>query len=296
MSYDIISPTVTILDDNGKIDIEGNKKVIEFLLKGGVTGVAPLGSTGEFTEFTVDEKLELIGLYVEMCKGKVPVIAGTSARNFNETLDLAKKAVALGVDGVLVLPPYYFGISQEEVYDWYSEMARNLNGNIYIYNFPDRTGFNIAPETIVKLVENHTNIVGIKDSVANPENTKGYIYAVKKVKPDFKVYSGFDNQFTSNILAGRDGNISAFSNIVPELWASWIKAAENKDFDEVKRIQAKVDSLMPLYAIKANFSRLFKVLMKERGVEINTKSIFPFKDLTDEEVEQGKKILQSVIG
>lgn len=295
MSYQIISPTVTILDDNGKIDLEGNRKVIEYLLENNISGFAPFGSTGEFTEFSIEEKIELIKLYVELAKGKAPVIAATGNINFNKTLELSKKAIEIGVDGCLVLPPYYFAMSQEEAYDWYSTLAKEVNGDIYIYNFPARTGFNIEADTVVKLVENYENIVGIKDTIGDPEHTKEIIYKVKKIKPDFKVYSGFDNQFMPNILAGGDGNISAFSNIVPELWMKWIKAAEDKDYDLVTKMQRTFDNMMPLYSIKPNFSKLFKELMKFRGLDINTNTIFPFNDLTKEELEVGKKIIKSVI-
>lgn len=293
MSYKIISPTVTVIDDDGKIDLEGNKKVIEYLLDNNISGFAPFGSTGEFTEFSNDEKIELIKLYVELCKGKVPVIAGTGNVNFNKTLDLSRRAFEIGVDGVLVLAPYYYGIGQDEAYSWYSKLAENLDRDIYIYNFPARTGLNILPETIEKLVKNYPNIAGIKDTVDNAENTKEIIYRIKKIKPEFKVYSGFDNQFVSNILSGGDGNISAFSNIVPEIWTSWIKAAEEKNFDKVKEIQQKIDALMPLYGIRSNFAKLFKILMTKRGLDISTKSIFPFNEITVEEVEYGYKILKS---
>lgn len=295
MSYEIISPTVTIIDDKGNIDIEGNRKVIDYLLSSGVSGFAPFGSTGEFTQFSNEEKLELIKLYVNMCKNKIPVIAGTSNINFDKTLKLSKEAIEVGVDGVLILPPYYYGITQEEAYMWYKTLAENLDGKIYIYNFPARTGLNISISTLKKLVNNYPNIAGIKDTIDNPENTKNIIYNIKKIKPEFKVYSGFDNQFMVNVLSGGDGNISAFSNLVPEIWSSWIKAAENKDFEKAKEIQQIIDSLMPLYGIRPNFSKLFKVLMNKRGLEVSTNSIFPFNEISDEEIEKGYAILNSVL-
>lgn len=295
MSYEIISPTVTIIDDKGNIDIEGNRKVIDYLLSSGVSGFAPFGSTGEFTQFSNEEKLELIKLYVNMCKNKIPVIAGTSNINFDKTLKLSKEAIEVGVDGVLILPPYYYGITQEEAYMWYKTLAENLDGKIYIYNFPARTGLNISISTLEKLVNNYPNIAGIKDTIDNPENTKNIIYNIKKIKPEFKVYSGFDNQFMVNVLSGGDGNISAFSNLVPEIWSSWIKAAENKDFEKAKEIQQIIDSLMPLYGIRPNFSKLFKVLMNKRGLEVSTNSIFPFNEISDEEIEKGYAILNSVL-
>lgn len=295
MSYQIISPTVTILDENGKIDLKGNKKVVEFLLENKISGLAPFGSTGEHTQFSVDEKIELIKLYVELAKGKAPVIAGTGNVDFSKTKELTKKAFEAGADGCLVLPPYYYALSQEEAYNWYATLASEVDGDIYIYNFPARTGFNIDVETVTKLVENYDNIAGLKDTVSDPEHTKELIFKVKKIKKNFKVYSGFDNQFVVNILSGGDGNISAFSNIVPELWAKWIKAAEDKNYEEVERLFKVFESLMPLYGIKANFPKLFKELMKFRGLDISTKSIFPYDDLSDEELERGKKIISSVI-
>lgn len=296
MKYKIISPTVTILDNEGKIDLEGNRRVIEFLLENGISGFAPFGSTGEFTEFTIDEKMELINLYIEVVDKKVPVIAATGNINYNKTVELSKKAFEAGVDGCMILPPYYFALSQSAVYNWYSALAEELDGNIYIYNFPDRTGFDIDTDTVIKLAKEYKNIIGIKDTVGDPEHTKDIIYRVKKFRPDFEVYSGYDNQFTPNILAGGDGNISAFSNIIPEIWAGWIKAAEDRDYDKIMEYQRVFDNMMPLYAIKPNFSKLFKALMKHRGVDINTKTIFPFDDLSEEELRIGIDIIDLVIG
>lgn len=295
MSYEIISPTVTLLDDKGSIDLASNKKLIEFLIEKGIRGFAPFGSTGEFSEFSNDEKLELIKVYTETCKKKAKLIAGTSNINFNKVLELSKKALDIGVDGLLILPPYYYGLSQEEAYNWYATLAENLDGDIYIYNFPARTGFNISVETLEKLVTKYPNIAGIKDTIADPENTKAIIYAIKKIKEDFKVYSGFDNQFSVNVLAGGDGNISAFSNLVPEIWTSWIKAANESDFSKLKEIQGKIERLMPLYDIRPNFAKLFKILLRERGLALNDKSIFPFDEISDSEVEKARAILDKVL-
>lgn len=291
MDYNIIVPTVTIIDDNGKIDIEGNRKVVKYLIENGVSGLAPFGSTGEFTEFTIEEKLELIKMYVEEAKGKVPVIAGTSDLNINRAIEFSNKAKEIGVNGHLMLVPYYFGMSQDDAYNWYSRLAENIDNDIYIYNFPDRTGMNILPETVLKLVNNYKNIVGIKDTVTNPENTKKIIFTVKKEHPNFKVFSGFDNQFSSNMIAGGNGNISALSNVAPKLWVSLVYAANKKDYEKVFKYQAKIEKLMPLYGVKSNFSQLFKMLMKENGLDIKTNAIFPFNDTTQKDVEYAKKIL-----
>lgn len=295
MKAKIITPTVTIFDDKGNIDIEGNKLLIKHLIDKGVDGAVPLGSSGEFTAISLDEKKKLIKLYVDESKGRLDLIPGTNSLNFDECVDLSNYAISLGVKGVLILPPFYYGISQEEVFHYFDVLAQRVKGDIYIYNFPARTGFDMSAETTFSLAKKHKNIKGMKDSTANLSHTKEVILKVKDLRDDFEVYSGYDDHFVPNVIAGGNGCIAAISNFEPKLWSDWVAAINDGSFHDVKAIGNIIDRLMPLYSVEMNFSHIFKKFLIDDGLNISEYTIFPFEDLDNKDYEFAKDLRDRVM-
>ncbi len=292
MKATIYTPTVTIFNDLGEFDFEGNRKVIEYLIEGGVDGLVPLGSTGEFTTLSLSEKKEFIKFYVETVNERVQVLPGTGCMDYDKTVELSNYALSLGVKGVLIIPPYYYALSQDEGFKYYDKIAENVNGDVYIYNFKARTGFDISPETVLKLAKKNKNIKGMKDSTADIAHTRKVLLKVLPERPDFEMYSGFDDQFIPNVIAGGRGCISAISNIYPKLWSEWVQAVNNNKFDTIQTIGNKIDKLMELYDVQSNFSLLFKKLMVEEGVEINTNTLFPFENIKNDNYEKALRIVK----
>lgn len=292
MRATIYTPTVTIFNDLGEFDFEGNRKVIEYLIEGGVDGLVPLGSTGEFTTLSLSEKKEFIKFYVETVNERVQVLPGTGCMDYDKTVELSNYALSLGVKGVLIIPPYYYALSQDEGFKYYDKIAENVNGDVYIYNFKARTGFDISPETVLKLAKKNKNIKGMKDSTADIAHTRNVLLKVLPERPDFEIYSGFDDQFIPNVIAGGRGCISAISNIYPKLWSEWVQAVNNNKFDTIQTIGNKIDKLMELYDVQSNFSLLFKKLMVEEGVEINTNTLFPFENIKNDNYEKALRIVK----
>lgn len=290
MSIKILTPTITVFNDDETIDYEGNKKVIEFLIENGVDGVVPLGSSGEFPDISFEDRKEFLKFYLEEVNKRVDVLPGTSSMNYDEVVELSNYVFELGADGVLIIPPYYFGISQEEVFRYFDRLAGDIEGDIYIYNFVARSGFDIDPDTLTRLAIKHKNIKGMKDSTTSLAHTKECIYKVLEHRPDFKIYSGFDDHFIPNIMAGGAGCIAAISNILPELWANWVKETREGNFEKIVEVGSKIDDLMKLYGVDSNFSLLYKKLMKERGLDINTTTLFPFDLIEDEKYNKAKEL------
>ncbi|MEQ3346981.1 dihydrodipicolinate synthase family protein [Peptoniphilus senegalensis] len=295
MKAKIITPTVTIFDDKGNIDIEGNKLLIKHLIDNGVDGAVPLGSSGEFTAISLDEKKKLIKLYVDESKGRLDLIPGTNSLNFDECVDLSNYAISLGVKGVLILPPFYYGISQEEAFHYFDVLAQRVKGDIYIYNFPARTGFDMSADTTFSLAKKHKNIKGMKDSTANLSHTKEVILKVKDLRDDFEVYSGYDDHFVPNVIAGGNGCIAAISNFEPKLWSDWVAAINDGSFHDVKAIGNIIDRLMPLYSVEMNFSHIFKKFLIDDGLNISEYTIFPFEDLDNKDYEFAKDLRDRVM-
>lgn len=290
---EIIVPVVTVFDENEKPDFEENKKVIDFLVNGGVDGILVLGSTGEFTVLDYEDKLQFAKDYYDYTNGRVDLYFGSNCPSFEDTVKLSNEAIKIGYKGVMVIGPYYFGTDDEKMFIYYNELAKKVDGDIYIYNFPARSGYSISGDTYAKLVNENNNIVGLKDSVMDPLHTNRLLRSTEG--KNTKVYSGFDDQFLYNLTTGGAGCIGALANLVPDLWADLIKATKEKNFDKVYELSALIHKLMPLYDLDSNFSHLFKRLMGIRGVDISSKSIFPYNQLSEDIYEKGRKILEDVV-
>lgn len=290
---EIIVPVVTVFDENEKPDFEENKKVIDFLVDGGVDGILVLGSTGEFTVLDYEDKLQFAKDYYDYTNGRVDLYFGSNCPSFEDTVKLSNEAIKIGYKGVMVIGPYYFGTDDEKMFIYYNELAKKVDGDIYIYNFPARSGYSISGEVYAKLVNENNNIVGLKDSVMDPLHTNRLLRSTEG--KNTKVYSGFDDQFLYNLTTGGAGCIGALANLVPDLWADLIKATKEKNFDRVYELSTLIHKLMPLYDLDSNFSHLFKRLMGVRGVDISSKSIFPYNKLSEDIYEKGRKILEDVV-
>lgn len=295
MKSKIFTPVVSIFNDNEEFDIDGNIKVMEYLIKGGVDGIVPLGTTGEYPSLHLNKKIEYLDKYIEAVNNRVELIIGTGSVNYNDIITLSNHIFEKShsnIKGVLVISEFYYNMSQNDFYNYYSYIAESINGNIYIYNYPDRTGNSIEADTIVKLVKNFNNIVGLKDSVSDFSHTKEILEKVLKVKNDFEVFSGFDNQFLDNKKYGGCGGISAISNFAPDLWNEWVNASNNNDEDNIKKCRDKIEALMKLYSLESNPQKVFKEILKYYGIDINTRCIFPFNNLKEETMKTAIELLK----
>ena len=290
---EIIVPVVTVFDENEKPNFEENKKVIDFLVNGGVDGILVLGSTGEFTVLDYEDKLQFAKDYYDYTNGRVDLYFGSNCPSFEDTVKLSNEAIKIGYKGVMVIGPYYFGTDDEKMFIYYNELAKKVDGDIYIYNFPARSGYSISGEAYAKLVNENNNIVGLKDSVMDPLHTNRLLRSTEG--KNTKVYSGFDDQYLYNLTTGGAGCIGALANLVPDLWADLIKATKEKKFEKGYELSTLIHKLMPLYDLDSNFSHLFKRLMGVRGVDISSKSIFPYNQLSEDIYEKGRKILEDVV-
>lgn len=287
-----LTPVVTAFDANGNLDVQGNKNVWDHLIKGGVDGLVIMGSTGEFFSMTTEQKKELIKLVVEHVNKRTKVYIGTSCMTVEDTVELSNFAIETGADAVMVISPYYFALSDESVEFFYDKVADAVKGDIYLYNFPDRTGHDLTPEVTLNLLRKHKNIVGFKDTVSEMGHTRKLMTTVLKEFPDFIVLSGFDENFVHNILCGGSGCIGGLSNLCPELFADWVKAINAKNMDEVARIQKIVDKLMDLYPIGTPFIPIMKKAMILHGVEMKDYCTKPFLPATEEQTEQIKAVMK----
>ncbi len=232
----IITPILTTLTEDEKFNEKEYRVQINRLINAGVSGIFPLGTNGEFYAFSKEEKIEIIKVAVEEVNGRVPVYAGTGCITTKETIELSKIAKDLGVDVLSIISPYFVGVSQDDIYRHYSAVAEAVDLPILLYNIPARTGNNIDYKTVAKLAK-YKNIIGIKDSSGNFDNSLKYI---ENTDERLSVLAGSDSLILWTLMAGGSGAISGCSNVFPELMVSIYKLWSEGKIAEANEAQKKI--------------------------------------------------------
>lgn len=225
----------TPFTNENKINYEVLKKYLDFQIENKVDAIIVCGTTGESATLSNDEKKELINFTVKYVNKKVPVIAGTGSNNTKSAIELSRYAEKVGADGLLVVTPYYNKTTQEGLIKHYTEIAKNVEIPIIMYNVPSRTGVNILPETCLEL-SRIENIVAIKEASGN-------ISQIAKIaqlcKDNLYIYSGNDDQILPILSIGGIGVISVLSNIKPKEVHDICEKYINGNIDNAKEIFLK---------------------------------------------------------
>lgn len=203
---------VTPFNQDGTINYERFADLIEFQITNGTDAIVVCGTTGEASTMTHKEHLDAIEFCVKKTAGRIPVIAGTGSNNTKTAIYLSVEAQKRGVDGLLVVSPYYNKATQRGLYEHFKAIADSVTIPVLLYNIQGRTGVNIAPETIVKLWKDVENIVGVKEASGNISQV-AKILQLSDGKMD--VYSGNDDQIVPILSLGGKGVISVLSNVAP---------------------------------------------------------------------------------
>ena len=288
-----ITPAVTPLLENGTLDVEGCKALYEHLIRGGVDGILVLGSIGEFFALSMETKKQLISLAVQQVAHRVQLIIGTADMVYENVVELSNYALAEGADAVIVVPPFYFWLNAQSIEEYYDKLAQEIKGNLYIYNFPDRTGYQIPADVIARLAMKHKNIVGCKDTISGMDHTREIIKAVKPQRPEFEVFSGFDDNFAHNVISGGDGCIGGLSNLAPEVTSKWVDAFRKNDMETVSALQQKIDRMMNIYGVGMPFVPYIKRAMELRGIGVKSYATFPLPMVKPEDDEKLLAILKA---
>lgn len=289
-----MTPVVTAFDAQGNLDIEGNKHVYDFLIGAKMDGLLILGSAGEFFALSNEEKKKVIDLAIDYAQDRIKILLGTGCMTVEETIELSQYAVSKGAKNIILMSPFYFELSEDLLFEYFDKVAKSVDCNVYLYNFPARTGYDLTPGLVAKLIRANSNIVGYKDTVSDMAHTRKLIRALKPEFPDFEILSGFDENFTRNVLSDGNGGIGALSNLYPELFANLVSATKKGDFTKIQEIQITIDKLMALYDITPCFVPIIKKAMALRGVQIQPYCKSPILPATDAQTVQIKTILDSV--
>ncbi len=224
---------------HGAVDFSALTRLIELQLVSGTDAIIVCGTTGEASTMSLEEKMDVIRFVVERVDGRVPVIAGTGGNNTAAVIEMSRTAEAIGVDGLLIVTPYYNKTTQSGMVAHYQAVAEQVKSPIIVYNVPSRTGLNVLPETMKKLLT-VGNIVGIKEASSNIEQ----IVKLAELCPSCDIYSGNDDQVVPIMALGGRGVISTIANVVPEEMHQICAAMLAGDMAKACEIQF---SVMPIF-------------------------------------------------
>ena len=277
----IFCPSITITDDEGKIDFDLWGKHLDHLADAGVNGVLLFGSIGEFYSVSLADKEAALEFAVKRVGERMKVFAGVGDTTYANVIEFTKFAEKAGADAVLAVSPYYFGPSPLTAENYFGGIAEATKLPVILYNFPARTGTDLTPELVASLAAKHPNICGIKDTVDTISHTRKVIHAARAVNPDFTVFSGFDEYYLVNRVSGGNGVLCGLTNVEPETFVKMHAAYEEGDFATAVACAERISKLMAVYDVCDLFVSAIKAAVKVKGLPISTKIFEPAVQATE---------------
>lgn len=260
----LLTAMVTPFNADGSINYEAGADFADWLLANGSDGLVVEGSTGEAATMDMDEKVKFMQTIVARVNGRAKIVAGAGTNCTASTIDLVKKMEACGVDGVLVVGPYYNKPTQEGYYQHFAAVAKATKLPIIVYNVPGRTGGNIAPETVARLAADFSNIVAIKEAAGNVAQT-AELYRV--LPEDFSIYSGDDGLILPFLSVGACGLISVLANVNGKILQQLMQAYSEgrvKDAADLNKVMVPLAKAM---FIESNPIPIKAAVTKVTGIE-----------------------------
>lgn len=277
---------ITPFDKNKLVDYKALKKLINYIIEGGVDYIVTLGTTGETPVLSKDEKIEIINFTKEVINGRIPLVVGIGGNNTAEVVNDLLTYPLDGVSAILSASPNYNKPSQEGIYQHYKEIALKSPKPIILYNVPGRTCRNMTASTIIRLANDFENIIGIKEASGDMLQCMEII----KDKPSkFFVVSGDDALALPQIACGLQGVISVAANAFPSEFSQLVKLCLNNDYEAARKIN---DRLIPAYQylFEENNPAGVKAILFEMGL-IENELRLPLVSLSEEVHQKIKKYL-----
>lgn len=260
----LLTAMVTPFNADGSINYEAGADFADWLLANGSDGLVVEGSTGEAATMDMDEKIKFMQTIVARVNGRAKIVAGAGTNCTASTIELVKKMEACGVDGVLVVGPYYNKPTQEGYYQHFAAVAKATKLPIIVYNVPGRTGGNIAPETVARLAADFSNIVAIKEAAGNVAQT-AELYRV--LPEDFSIYSGDDGLILPFLSVGACGLISVLANVNGNILQQLMQAYSEgrvKDAADINKVMVPLAKAM---FVESNPIPIKAAVTKVTGIE-----------------------------
>ena len=244
----IYTAIVTPFNEDGSLDTGSLESLIEFQIENNISGIVPVGTTGESPTLSVEEHIKVVEHTCKTVNGRVKVIAGTGSNNTEEAIELTRLAKASGADATLQVAPYYNKPTQEGIFRHYKKIAEEVDLPQIVYNIPPRTGRNIETETMARLA-GLPNIVAVKEASGSISQI---MEVIEKTPDDFAVLSGDDAITLPLMAAGGTGLISVASNLYPGLMGDLVKFGLKGDFEGMRKLNKKLMPMFMMMGIEQN--------------------------------------------
>lgn len=275
----------------GKIDYDSMYKLIDYAISNDTDAIIVCGTTGEASTLSYDEQIECIKRCVDYVDGRVCVIAGTGSNCTKSAVMLSKSVEKLGVDGLLVVTPYYNKCTQNGLKEHYKMISDSVNIPILMYNVPSRTGVNIDADTAVDIVKNNKNIVGIKEASGSISQVARLAYLKEKNNIDMDIYSGNDDQVLPILSLGGVGVISVNANVIPKDMHNLVDSYLNGNFKK----SALINNKAIIYS-KVLFSEVNPIPVKralyELGLIKSDEVRLPLTKMEDNHILELRKVIK----
>ncbi|ARF14951.1 4-hydroxy-tetrahydrodipicolinate synthase [Sporosarcina ureae] len=291
----IMTAMVTPFDERGDIDYPATKTLINHLLANGTDALVVAGTTGESPTLTAQEKVELFKFTVQTVAGRAPVIAGTGTNSTRESIDLTIQAEEAGVDGIMLVVPYYNKPCQEGLYQHFHTIAQTTTLPIMLYNIPGRSAVNMLPDTIIRLANNVSNITSVKEASGDLDAVAAII---EHTGDDFFVYTGDDSSTLPVLAIGGTGVVSVSAHIIGNEMQEMVRHFKTGNTKQAATIYRGLLPIMKAMFAAPNPSPT-KAALNLTGVPVGGVRL-PMIALPDEQVESLKDLLalrnQSAVG
>ncbi|MGH2348965.1 MAG: 4-hydroxy-tetrahydrodipicolinate synthase [bacterium] len=284
----VLTAMATPFDENGAVDIEQATALAKRLVDNGSDGIVVAGTTGESPTLSDDEKVQLFRAVKDAVGGRAKVVAGTGTNDTRHSVHLTKEAAAAGVDGILLVNPYYNRPSQDGLYAHFRTIAESTSLPCMLYNIPGRTGVNAAPETIARLAD-VPNIVAVKEASGSLDQASEIR---RRTSPDFLIYSGDDSLTLPILSVGGTGIVSVASHLAGREIAEMVRAYARGDVRKALDVHLKLFPLFKVLFITTNPVPL-KAALNLSGFNVG-KPRLPLVEATAKEKEQIGTVLKEL--
>ena len=268
---------VTPMFEDGVIDYDSLKHLINWHIENGTSGIVSVGTTGESSTLSVQEHLDVIRYTIKISDNRIPVIAGSGGNSTQEAIDLTLESKNLGADASLLVTPYYNKPTQEGLVLHYLAIANKVNIPQILYNVPSRTACDLQPQS-TKILSEHDNIIGIKEALDDMSRIKHLVELTKEIK-NFSILSGDDPTFLDSMQLGASGVISVAANIIPKSISTICKDSFSGNYHKAKLENDKYSDLLKLLFVESNPIPV-KWMLSQMGY-INKTIRLPLTDLNE---------------
>ncbi len=275
----VIPPLVTPIDAQGNFSVSAMQALLEHVIEAGVDGGLALGSTGEFSQMEAAMRRDLLVNVIEIVRGRIPVLVGIGTPGTQETIALGRHAREAGAAAAMVINPYYTPLSEANLAMHYREIAAKVDMPLFLYNYPGMTGQDLSPALVKDLALSCENIVGIKDSVEAIAHTRQIILEVKPLRPDFMVFSGYDDQMLNTLVLGGDGGVPGTANFAPEVACALYQAFKRQDYAAMVTAHRRIAALTAIYGVDTPVFSAVKEAVRMAGVKIADAVLAPARGL-----------------